>query len=308
VRRHSSSSGAGVLVAALLTAQLLSGCAAGTDVSAGDAPSTSGTSVPAAPAAPAAPTPPAPPEPEPTYEPPSDWADRALASAELARRAVVAVGWRPGPPAFVNRRLESGWLVAPDLVATSHEVACQARGGTELRVRTIDGTLRSASVLEVIGGCDTWEPGVGLLRLDRPVEAPTLTLRDDAPVEVGEPLLAIGHSNTSAVLGGWLVLAGPMVESDERWLWADIGAPVSLWRVDEFFGGGFAGGLVIDIDGQVVSVLCCERDWGPQLNLRRSPVAEPLLRSRLTLDEPYFVGGMSTDALRRALAPFTDAG
>ncbi len=55
-------------------------------------------------------------------------------------------------------------------------------------------------------------------------------------------------------------------------------------------------------------MLCCERDWGPPLGLRRSPVAEPLLRSRPTLDEPYFVGGMSTDGLRRTLAQHTDVG
>ncbi len=285
-----------------LVTVLLSSCATDPGPVTGGAPAAAGMTDPV----PAAP--PAPPEPEPAYGPPADWADRALASAEVARRAVVAVGWRPGPPAGAERRLESGWLVAPDLVVTSHEVACQAREGSGLRVRAIDGTRRSASVLEVIGGCETWQPGVGLLRLDGPVDAPTLTLRDSVPLQVGEPLIAIGHSNTSAVLGGWLVLAGPVVESDESWVWADIGAPVRLWRIDEYFGGGFAGGLVLDIDGQVVSVLCCERDWGPQLNIRRSPVAEPLLRSRLTLDEPYFVGGMSTEALRRTLTPFTDVG
>ena len=98
------------------------------------------------------------------------------------------------------------------------------------------------------------------------------------------------------------------METDARWLWADIGAPVSAERIDAFFGGGFAGAPVIDIEGRVVSVLCCERDWGPQLNLRESPVAEPLLRERLVIDVPYFVGGMSTGALRAALAPHTAAG
>ncbi len=294
----------------VLTALMLAGCASGTDdlveaPAASDPP----TAAPPAPSPPPPPSaPPAPPEPEPAYAPPADWVDRALASAETARGAVVAVGWRPGPPAVVIRRLETGWLIAPDLVVTSHVVACEASKGTNLRVRTIDGTLRRASVAEVIGGCEQWGSGLGLLRLDRPVDAPTLTLRDEDPLEVGEPLLAIGHSNTSAILGGWLVLAGPMVEADAQWLWADIGAPVNLLRLDEFFGGGFAGAPVIDIDGRVVSVLCCERDWGPQLNLRDSPLAEPLLRRRLTVDAPYFVGGMSTSALRSALAPYVGVG
>jgi hypothetical protein len=289
----------------LASTLLLASCASGADDTTGDAlrgPDTQANATAAAPAPPPAVTPAAPESPA-AYAPPADWIDRALASAEVARTAVVAVGWRPGPPAIVMRRLETGWLVAPDVVVTSHVVACEAQQGSDLRVRTIDGTLRRASVAEIIGGCEPWESGLGLLRLDRPVDAPTLTLRDGDALEVGEPLLAIGHSNTSAVIGGWLVLAGPMVESDAQWLWVDIGAPVNLGRIDEFFGGGFAGAPVVDIDGRIVSVLCCERDWGPQLDLRRSPVADPVLRSRLTVDAPYFVGGMSTSALRDALAP-----
>jgi len=160
----------------VLTAVVLAGCASGTD-GATDAPAAADTPAASSPAPP--PPPPAPPEPEPAYAPPADWAERALASAETARGAVVAIGWRPGPPTMVMRRLETGWLVASDLVVTSHMVACEARSGTELRVRTIDGTLRRASVAEVIGGCGGWETAVGLLRLDRPVDAPTLTLRGE---------------------------------------------------------------------------------------------------------------------------------
>jgi hypothetical protein len=289
---------------ALALALLAVGCATDEDGAEGEAGAEI-VSLPAPAPPPSAPEPQPEPEPEPRYEPPDDWAERGLASAGTAREAVVAVGWRPAPPAMVVRRIETGWLITPDLVVTSNVVACDAQAGSELRVRTIRGTIRQASVLEVIGGCEQWEGGIGLLRLDRPVDAPTLTLREE-PVEIGEPLLAIGHANMAATLGGWFVLAGPMVETTGRLLWADIVAPVRYQRTDEFFGGGSDGALVIDIDGRVVTVLCCERDWGPQLHINNSPVADPLLRSALTIDEPYFVGGLTTSELRRALEPYVE--
>ena len=239
------------------------------------------------------------PEPEPAYAPPDDWLERGLASAEVARRAVVAVGWRP--PSVALRRLEAGWLVAPDMVATSPAVACDALQGTGLRVRTFAGEFRSATVVEEPTDCGGWEPGIALLRLDRPVDAPDWRLRDASALEVGEPLLAIGHANSATAIGGWLVLAGPVVRANDSVVWADIGAPVNYTRVNEFFGGGSAGAALIDIDGALVSILCCEQDWGPQVTLRGSRLAEPLLRRRVVLDEPYFVGGLAPAALEREL-------
>lgn len=258
------------------------------------------------PAPPPPPPPPPAPEQEPAYAPPSDWQERALATAETARAAVVAVGWRP--PTMVIRRLEAGWLIAPDLVVTSADVACEAQLGTGLRVRTFDGEFREATVEEVTGPCDPWEPGIAVLRLARPVDAPTLRIAEPRVLDVGEPVLAIGHSNWSAAVGGWLVLAGPVVEQDARWIWTDIGATVNYRRTGEFFGGGSSGAPVIDLDGDVITVLCCERDWGPQISLFDTPRSEPLLRRRLIIDEPYFVGGMPTATLRSALTAFVGTG
>ena len=313
----------------LLAAVLVLGACGDTTSSAPEAPSVDDTAdeapapAPGPPPAPPAPPPPPPiPEPgaatgaapgqgtgpasRPAYTPPADWQERALAAAEGARAAVVAVGWRP--PTDVIRRLESGWLVAPDLVVTSPDVACEAQKGSGLRIRTLAGQFRDASVLEVLGSCETFAPGVALLRLSSPVDAPTLRLRGTAPLELGEPLLAIGHSNWSAAVGGWLVLAGPVVTADAQWIWADIGATVNYRRTGEFFGGGSGGAPLIDLDGAVVTTLCCERDWGGRLNLRTSPLAEPILRRRLTIDGTYYVGGPSTAALTSALAPFPTGG
>lgn len=261
---------------------------------------------PAAPSPPSTPSPQEPePEPEPAYEPPADWQERALIAADAARRSVVAVGWRP--PTQVLRRLESGWLVAPDLVVTSPDVACEAQQGADLRIRTFDGQFRNATVEAIEGTCTTWEAGVALLRLATPVDAPTLNVRTPSPLTVGEPLLAIGHSNQSAAVGGWLVLAGPVVEQTDVWVWTDIGATVDYRRTGEFFGGGFGGAPVVDLNGEVVTALCCERDWGPSIDFRRTPLADPVLRRRLAIDEPYFTGGMDTAALRAAIDPYLGA-
>lgn len=240
------------------------------------------------------------PEPEPAYAPPADWEERAVAAADVARRSVVAIGWRP--PTEVLRRMEAGWLIDPTTVATSPDVVCDAQRGTDLRVRTFAGEFRTATIVALPDTCGRGDVGVALLRLDRPVEAPTWRPRGTTPLEVGEPLLAIGHANTAAAIGGWLVLAGPVVHATDDVVWADIAAPVRYQRINEFFGGGSSGAAVIDLDGALVTILCCEIEWGPQVNLRRSERAEPLLRRRVTLDEPYFVGGPSPAALAAALS------
>ena len=312
-------SGVRRLPAVLLAAALIAGCAAsdaGSEVGTaepGDAATAATDVAPAPEVAPdeapgPAPKPePAPeaepepePEPEPAYVPPSDWQERALAAADVARRSVVAIGWRP--PTDVLRRMEAGWLVGPTTVATSPDVACDAQQGTGLRVRTFAGEFRTATVLTPPASCGRGDVGVALLRLDRPVEAPAWTLRRTTPLEVGEPLLAIGHANTAAAIGAWLVLAGPVVHATGDVVWADIAAPVRYQRINEFFGGGSSGAAVIDLDGALVTILCCEIEWGRQVSLRRSALAEPLLRRRVTLDEPYFVGGPSPAELAAALS------
>lgn len=232
---------------------------------------------------------------------PADWEERALASAESARKAVVAIGW--DPPSIVNRRLETGWLLASDLVVTSNSVACDARRGSDLRVRTFDGAIRDAHVEEIVNGCGTNAPGAALVRLATSVDAPTLTLRTKGPPVVGEPLMAIGHANYAAQLGGWLVAVGPVVLSEADVVWADIGISVDWRRIDEFFGGGANGAPLVDLDGDVVAVLCCERDWAPPLGLD-GPLAEPRLRTNVMIDAPFYVGGLSAAALRPVLEEF----
>jgi len=283
----------------LAAALALSACTSGEDAAApevavsAEAPATPATVTPTP-----APAPPPPPEPPPGYSPPEDWYERALATADVARRAVVAIGWEP--PGMLRRRLEAGWLLEPDLVITSDAVACDIAEGRDLRVRTFDGTIVRASVEEVSGPCDGWQAGVARIRLSRAVDAPTLRLRTGAAPEAGEPLMAVGHANHAAAVGGWLVLVGPMVSTEDDTLLADIGAPVTRWRFDEWFGGGSNGAPVVDLAGDVVAVLCCERQWGPQLRYDDA-FAEPVLRRRLTVDGRYHVAGLWGEALRRAV-------
>jgi hypothetical protein len=238
-------------------------------------------------------------EPEPAYAPPVDWQERALEAAERARQGVVAIGWNPPGP--LDARLEAGWLVAPDLVVTSNLVACEAREGTQLRVRTFSGAVVAAGIEAEVGGCDGWDPGLALVRLERDVTDPVLILRTAGAPEVGEPLLAIGHANHARILGGWLVAVGPMVATEGTALLADVAVPVQLMRFDEWFGGGANGAPLIDLAGDVVAVLCCERDWGPQLRYDDA-FAEPVLRRRIVLDSRYHVVGLWGEALRDALS------
>lgn len=289
-------------VVLLATALVVSSCGAGEAAVTQDVAEVPTSSATVAPQLPSPPQPPPPPpaatEPQPGYSPPDDWYERALESAEAARRAVVAIGW--DPPGELRRRIEAGWLIAPDLVITSDVVACEVRKGRDLRVRTFDGTIVAAAIEEVVGTCDGFTPGIAHLRLSRAVDEPTLQLRSGAAPVIGEPLMAIGHANHAAAVGGWLVMVGPLAQASGDVLVADIGAPVAQWRFDMWFGGGSNGAPLIDLDGDVVAVLCCERDWGPHLRYSDA-FAEPVLRRRLTLDERYHVAGLAGDALRRAV-------
>jgi hypothetical protein len=132
----------------LAAAVVLSACGAGEDAAGVDTVAATETAAAPATVTPA-PPPPSPPEPPPGYSPPDDWYERALESADAARRAVVAIGW--DPPGVLLRRIEAGWLIAPDLVITSDAVACDVREGRDLRVRTFDGTIVSATVEEIVG-------------------------------------------------------------------------------------------------------------------------------------------------------------
>lgn len=238
------------------------------------------------------------PTPDTTFHLPDDWQEQALAAANSARRAVVAIGWEP--PTIVNRRLETGWLLTNELVVTSNVVACDVQRGENLKIKTFDGTIRDASVEEIVNGCGSGARGIALLRLDAPVDAPTLALRTGEPPVVGEPLLAIGHANFATTLGGWLVAVGPVVISDPDVMWADIGMAVDWRRTGEFFGGGANGAPLVDLEGNVAAVLCCERDWAPPIGAA-GPIASSRLRTRIVLDAPYFVGGVSAEALRPTL-------
>lgn len=227
-----------------------------------------------------------------------DWRTIALKNLQNTRQAVVAIGWEPAPPAQVNRRLEAGWIASPDTIITSSTVACEAARGKNLTVRTLDGRTVAAEVSPGPDNCMPWSEGIGILKLSEQLHGiPQLPIRD-SPLKPGEPLLAIGHANASAKLGGWLVLAGPHIAQEGHLVWADIGAPINHLRIDEFFGGGYNGAPVTDIHGAIVTILCCERDWAGQLNIVHSPLADPRLRSALTLDEPYFVGGPDPGTLR----------
>lgn len=283
------------LAPAFLCGTLLLSACGGDDSADPDVITTTGAA--SAPTSPADATPP-PPEPDAGYVPPDDWQDQALTAAGDARQAVVAIGWNP--PGMLRRRLEAGWLLSSTLVVTSNTVACDAQQGSDLEVRTFSGAVIRASVETITGGCNGSDPGVALIRLGSAADAPTLRLRSGDAPERGEPLLGIGHANVASALGGWLVSVGPMVETEGALLLADIGMPITLWRIDEWFGGGSNGAPLVDLNGDVVAVLCCERDWGPPVRFD-DPLAELLLRRRLVLDERYYVTGLWGDALHRAI-------
>jgi S1-C subfamily serine protease len=249
------------------------------------------------PAPAAAPAPAVEPDATPAEQPapapyPDDWYDQALAAAEAARPAVVAIGWTP--PELQMGRLETGFLVSSTLVVTSAAVG-QAGESNRLKVRLIDGTFRDATVLHRSG--EQWM-GVALLELDSPVDAPTLELADDTALERGAPLLAIGHPNIAYAAGGWLVTVGPVTSISPGEVWADIVAPATG---DGFFEGGSSGAPLIDLDGQVVGLVCCSREWGPAPTYETAFVSEVLLRRHIVHDLREWHGGPSAQTIRSAL-------
>lgn len=230
------------------------------------------------------------PEPEPPYPP--DWHERALDIAAASRPAVVAIGWVP--PDLAMGRVETGFLVAEDLVVTSGEVGLAGEEHT-LGVRTFDGQRRQASV--VYRGPEYL--GVSVLQLDAPVDGPTLRFGDETELVAGAPLLAIGHPASASAEGGWLVTAGPFVRIEDRALWADLVAPIGGGG---FFEGGMSGAPVLDLAGAVVAVACCQQPWGPQLSIANAEPAEVLLRRHVVVDERSWHGGATATVTRAAIA------
>lgn len=223
-----------------------------------------------------------------------------LAMVTEARRSVVAVGWEPEGP--VRRRLESGWLASSDTVVTSHKVACDAMSGRNLQVRTLDGDLLRGVVEHIDRPCGRGGAGLGIIRIERRVDATALKVSAGEGPKAGEALVAVGHANSAAALGGWLAVVGPMVHREGDMLLVDLGVPVVLETFDMWFGGGYNGAPVLNLAGEVVAVLCCERPSGPQLRYYDPPAA-PDIHRHLVLDHRYIaegVGGRTLeDVMRR---------
>ncbi|MEX1043396.1 MAG: serine protease [Acidimicrobiia bacterium] len=175
---------------------------------------------------------------------PLDQLDTARQIAEEVRAAVVIVD--------VDGSHGTGFLIAPDLVVTNEHVATV--GGipaSQYTVETIDGQHHSAAY---VGGEITND--VALLRLDNPVNGPTLAWASPDDLAPGTPLISIGHPGG---FGFWIVTAGVLEETENLVMMTEDEQQISAQVVRTSLPGmpGASGSPILTLTGEVVGVL-----WG----------------------------------------------
>ena len=131
-----------------------------------------------------------------------------------------------------------GFIVGNDSIVT---IGLSVIGNADVvEIRSSDGELRYAS--EVIRENKDWN--VALLRPERPIKPPGLTLAPTGSVEVGSDVVAVGVPGTGAqsISVGIVIALHPHAGGDD------------LMQITNVIGTSKLGGPLLDMQGQVVGV------------------------------------------------------
>jgi serine protease Do len=143
----------------------------------------------------------------------------------------------------------TGWFVEEGVIATNaHNVRLGVATTEELRGYTPDG--RSFET-DVLGHVEDISPDVAILGTEF-TDAPPLPVRRDAELEVGDPLVQVGHPGG---FGNWVISAGRFAGRTEPSM--SIGTPeVEFTNIVTSIPGlkGVSGSPVLDLDGEVVAM------------------------------------------------------
>lgn len=142
----------------------------------------------------------------------------------------------------------TGWFVDEGVIATNaHNVV---GGGGKIEV---SGYLPNSAVLEatVAGYVEETMPDVAILETDY-ADASVLSLREDADLETGDPLVMVGNP---CGVGNWVVAVGrfagrspPSIPTeDDDVEYTDLTSSVPTWR-------GSSGSPVLNLDDRVAGM------------------------------------------------------
>lgn len=165
---------------------------------------------------------------------PMEYEDRALELAKEVRDSVVQI-----TGTSQDRGFGTGWLIAPDVVVTNEHVAdYDPNYYGRIAVRTVDNVRVAGEVTYT----DSYRD-IALIKLDRELDKPTLTLTDSL-VNEGEPVIAVGHPDR---IENWATMAG-LVTNNDYYEGESIltSLPTS---------SGASGSPILNLEGEVVGIV-----------------------------------------------------
>lgn len=232
------------------------------------------------------------PAPEPAVDAPADdgaWRAAAETVAERARPAVVAV-----LKADHDWPAATGFLVADDLVVTERDVVVFDGQTLPLMVRTFDGRNIAAQPIWTADG-----QGAALLQLAEPAEGiEPLELGSARELAFQQTLVTIGHPQLGEQTGGWQVFAGSFHQRQDIVAWAHL---PGQFGNDNGYRDGMVGSPILDLDGNVVALMCCEKVFSQQPTVSTFAPGELEIYTTVPFVDGKLRGGWTADLVRSQL-------
>lgn len=173
---------------------------------------------------------------------PAEKLEEARELSESLRASVVQVFWRGD----FGSSQGTGFLVQPNIILTNeHVVAGVGIDGADLIVRSLDGREQKPEIIAE----NFWED-LALLKVPEPINGTPLRFSSNL-VQVGEPVIAIGHPT---LIGNWETMAGVIASTSE---FREAGGDGFFLDVRTTLpgSGGASGSPILRLDGTVVGIL-----------------------------------------------------
>jgi len=214
---------------------------------------------------------------------PEEMLDQAFDLATTMRGSVVQVFGRTED---YDTGGGTGWLVEPDVIATNDHVVDFEGLDADLIIRTLNGK-------EMVGEIINTDPDgdIAFVRLPEAIDAPLFRVSRQR-VEVGEPVIAVGHPS---MVGNWETLAGVVASVDEYFFTDENRKFVDVLTTMPTSTGS-SGSAIMRLDGVVVAINS-KKDYGTLGINNRAPTEKVFVHTFIPRADNN--GGVSSEAIIR---------